>query len=121
MWSGAPVHAVSPALFGRPWRITVGKLDGIVFAEPNHGGRSRVVPLPPEEAFSRLVANAYFLRAGIAQMAGRLRALALEVPSFLLWLGDLISAEWHLKSLAGLDLSGDSTSSLAKRRQEGNG
>jgi hypothetical protein len=100
-WHGAPLHAVSPALFGRPWRISPGRLDAIVFAEANHGGRSLATPLPANDAFARLVANAYFLKSGIAQMAGRLRALAVSIPAYKLRLGDLTSAEWHLKTLVG--------------------
>ena len=100
-WSGAPLHAVSPALFGRPWRISPGKLDAIVFAEANHGGRSLAVPIPADVAFGQLVANTYFLKSGIAQMAGRLRVLATSIPAYALRLGDLSSAEWHLKALVG--------------------
>jgi energy-coupling factor transporter ATP-binding protein EcfA2 len=100
MWNGTSIHAVNPSLLGRPWRISPGKLDCIVFAEANHGGRSLATPISVDEAFDRLVANTYFLKSGIARMAGRLRSLALDTPAYLLRLGDLASAEWHLRNMA---------------------
>ncbi|MBL8579971.1 MAG: hypothetical protein JNK47_22430 [Mesorhizobium sp.] len=96
LWNGTAVHSVSPSLFGRPWRIAQGSLAGMFFAEANHGGRSIARRISVEEAFARLVANTYFLKSGIAGMASRLRLLALGTPAYLLQLGDLASAEWHL-------------------------
>ena len=101
IWNGTSIHAVRPSLFGQPWRISPGRLDGIVFADANHGGRSLATPISVDEAFGRLVANTYFLKSGIAVMAGRLRSLAHETPAYLLRLGDLASAEWHLRSMSG--------------------
>jgi hypothetical protein len=100
MWNGTLVHAVNPSHFGRPWRIAHGKLDGILFVEANHGGRSHAVSISQDESFRRLVANTYFLKSGIAAMAGRLRHLALATPAYSLQLGDLASAEWHLGRIA---------------------
>ena len=101
--NGTPVYAVNPAIFGRPWRITAGPLHGVVFAQSNHGGRSVAARLSVDEAFGRLMANSYFLKSGYGgygQIAGRLRRLAQETPGYLLRLGDLESAEWHLRMIA---------------------
>lgn len=101
MWNGTSIHAVNPSIFGRPWRISHGRLDGILFAQANHGGRSHAAPISADEAFAGLVANTYFLKSGVAGMAGRLRGLAVQTPAYRLQLGDLDSAEWHLKRIAG--------------------
>jgi len=100
-WSGSNLYAVSPALFGRPWHISRGRLDGMLFASPNHGGRSTVTPLSVDEGFRRLFQNAYFLGTGIGQMAARLRRLVTETPAYGMQLGSFKSAEWHLNRLAG--------------------
>jgi hypothetical protein len=100
MQNGTPVYAVNPAIFGRPWRITRGPLHGIVFARSNHGGRSLAERLPVDDTFGLLMANNHFLKSGFAQIAGRLRRLAHETPGYLLRLGDLGSAEWHLRMIA---------------------
>ncbi len=98
---GMRLYAVSPALFGRPWRITPGPLHSLVFAEANHGGLSIATPMSADEAFRRLMENGYFLEGGIVQMAGRLRRMVAETPAYLLRLGSISSAEWHLKAIAG--------------------
>jgi hypothetical protein len=96
-WNGARFYSVDPAVFGRPWRIAPGPLDAILFARSNHGGRSHIAPISQQEAFAGLLRQAYLLKTGVSGMAARLRRLVGETPVGLLSLGDLDTAEWHIK------------------------
>lgn len=99
-WDGSVIHAVSPALFGSPWSIREGRLDGMIFIQPNHGGRSIASKLSTDDAFTRLMQSVYL--AGNSALMGtvQLRRLASERPAYLLRLGDLSGAEFHLRRLA---------------------
>lgn len=99
-WDGAVIRAVSPVLFGRPWVIQRGTLDGIVFLMANHGGRSTARRIRPEDVFGRLMGNVMLPTTGIAAAAGRLRQIATTTPAHQLLLGDLKAAEWHLRHVA---------------------
>jgi len=100
IWEGGYIHAVSPRLFGRPWVVRPGSLDGIVFLEPNHGGRSVAVPISANEAFRRLMRTVYFPRVSVLAETVRLRRLVAEVPAYALRLGDLTGSQFHLHQLA---------------------
>jgi hypothetical protein len=99
-WDGVRVHAVDPAVFGRPWRIAEGPAEALIFLEPNHGGRSVAKPIGADAAFGRLMENAHFGNRNVLQLAARLRGLAARTPAYGLRLGDLETAEWHLKAIA---------------------
>lgn len=99
-WDGTAIRSVSPALAGRPWVIRSGRLDAIVFLVANHGGRSAARRIAGNDAFARLMGEIMLPRTGIAAATGRLRRLALEVPAYQLLLGDLDTAEWHLRKIA---------------------
>ena len=101
-WEGSPVRAVSPAVAGREWQIRAGALDGIVFLEANHGGRSAAKPLNAEEAFRRLMSHVLMPSQGIAAAAARLRRLASQIVAWQLLIGDLGVAEWHITNFARL-------------------
>ena len=96
-WDGALIHAVDPSIAGTPWRIERGRLDALVFVEPNHGGRSVMTPMGTEPAFRLLMAHSLLSPRGIAAATARLRNLALSVPAFRLSLGDLAGARRHLE------------------------
>ncbi len=100
LWEGGYIHSVTPALFGRPWVIRPGRLDGIVFIAPNHGGRSVAARLTPDEAFRRLMATVIFPGRSILAETVRVRRLVAEAPAYELRLGDLTQAEFHLRMLA---------------------
>jgi hypothetical protein len=104
-WDGVSVHAVDPAIAGRPWRIERGRLDHLVFVEANHGGRSVMTPIDREAAFRLLVSQSLMPPRGVAAAVGRLRHLATTLPAFRLWLGDLDGAERHLKQALARVLS----------------
>jgi hypothetical protein len=99
-WHGERIHAVSPAIGGHPWRIAAGRLDALVFLEANHGGRAVMRPLAAADAFPRLLPQTMLPPAGKAAAVGRLRQLALATPAFLLQVGDLAGAGWHLRHLS---------------------
>lgn len=101
-WDGTPIRAVSPAIGGLEWTITPGPLAVMIFLVANHNGRSVAKPLPPDEAFRRLMGETLMPLNGVAAAAGRLRRLAFETPCFELLLGDLILAEWHINKIAAL-------------------
>jgi len=100
IWEGGLIHAVSPALFGRPWVVRPGRLDGIVFIAPNHGGRSVVARLSPNEAFQRLMRTVIFPGVSVLAETVRVRRLVTEAPAFELRLGDLSQAEFQMQQLA---------------------
>lgn len=99
-WDGTAIRSVSPAVGGRPWVIRAGQLDAIVFLVANHGGRSAARRIAGNDAFGRLMGEIMLPRTGVAAATGRLRRLALEVPAYQLLLGDLDTAEWHLRKIA---------------------
>lgn len=100
-WEGGKIHSISPALFGRPWTVRQGKLDGIVFIAPNHGGRSVVARLSPNDAFRRLMRTVIFPGVSVLAETVRIRRLVAEAPAYELRLGDLTQAEFHLRHLPG--------------------
>jgi energy-coupling factor transporter ATP-binding protein EcfA2 len=100
MWEGGHIHSVSPALFGRPWVVRHGPLDGIVFIAPNHGGRSVAAHVSPDDAFRRLMRTVIFRGVSVLTETVRVRSMVAEVPAFELRLGDLRQAEFHLRRLA---------------------
>lgn len=100
IWEGGHIHSISPALFGRPWIVRHGRLDGIVFIAPNHGGRSVAARVSPDDAFRRLMRTVIFPGVSILAETVRIRRMAAEVPAFELRLGDLSQAEFHLRHLA---------------------
>ncbi|MEZ5827643.1 MAG: hypothetical protein R3D30_10985 [Hyphomicrobiales bacterium] len=93
------VYSVPPSVAGRPWRITAGRADHIVFLEPNHGGRSRIAALPRDAAFSRLVDDSILPGNDYGAELARLRRPVTEAQNWLLTLGDLAEAERHIRSL----------------------
>lgn len=99
-WDGSVIRSISPAVGGRPWVIRPGKLDAMVFLVANYGGRSAARPIAGKDAFSRLMGEVMLPRSGVATAAGRLRRVAMGVPSYQLLLGDLATAEWHLSRIA---------------------
>jgi energy-coupling factor transporter ATP-binding protein EcfA2 len=100
IWEGGHIHSISPALFGRPWVVRHGRLDGIVFIAPNHGGRSVAAQISPDDAFRRLMRTVMFRGVSVLAETVRVRRLVAEVPAFELRLGDLSQAEFHLRHLA---------------------
>jgi hypothetical protein len=99
-WDGSRIYALSPSFYGRPWTISRGAIDGLVFLEPNHGGRSVAKPISRDEAFSRLMQTVFFPRLSPLAEAVRVRALAAATPAYVLRLGDLTGAEFHLRHVA---------------------
>ncbi len=99
-WDGSRIRAVNPGIGGRPWVIRPGRLDGVVFLVANHGGRSAGRRIHGNDAFGRLMGEVMLPKTGVAAAAGRLRRVAVEVPAYQLLLGDLDTAEWHLRHIA---------------------
>ncbi len=98
-WDGTPIFSVDPSVAGRPWRIGEGRLDCLVFLEPNHGGRSVMGRLPKNEAFRRLMDEALVSPRGIGAGVARLRGLVAATATVRLQLGDLPGAARHLGRL----------------------
>jgi len=101
-WDGTKIRAISPGVNGHPWVIRAGRLDAVVFLVANHGGRSAGRRISATDGFARMMAEVMLPNTGVAAAAGRLRRLAFETPSFQLLLGDLTTAEWHLRNMARL-------------------
>lgn len=97
LWAGGHIYAVDPGLFGRPWIIRRGRLDGLILIEPNHGGRSVAKPITADEAFRRLMRTAMFPGVSLLAEIARVRRLVATTPAFALRLGDLTAAEFHLR------------------------
>jgi hypothetical protein len=96
-WDGTPIRAVSPAVAGANWTVHAGGLDAMIFLTANHGGRSVMDLLPVNQAFRRLMAEVVVWPANVSAAAGRLRALVGATLTGEMLLGDLASAEWHLR------------------------
>ncbi len=103
--AGTRVYAVDPTLSGRSWRITAGQADHLVFIEANHGGRSVMGWVTPDDAVRRLLETSLMPAEGKAKAAARLRQLALQVPAWRLSLGDLKGAERHIRHLTPLSIA----------------
>lgn len=101
-WDGLPIYAVAPSIAGLPWRIERGRLDHLVFLEANHGGRSMMRPIGPDEAMRRLLGEALLPPSGVAGAAARLRTLATTRPAWRLSVGDLDGAVRHLSRIGAV-------------------
>jgi hypothetical protein len=99
-WDGTTIRSISPTVGGRPWVIRAGRLDAVVFLVANHGGHSAAKRVTGTDAFARLMREILLPQVGIAAATGRLRRLAFESPAHQLLLGDIYTAEWHLRSIA---------------------
>jgi hypothetical protein len=96
-WDGTRIFAVSPRIFGRPWTIRQGPVDGIIFIEANHGGRSVLKPMTPDAVFTSLMQTVYFPRVSPLTETAMLRRLVATAPAWSLRLGDLTGAKFHLE------------------------
>lgn len=99
-WDGGRIYSVNPTIFGTPWRIARGALDRLIFIEANHGGRSVIRPVSPDDAFRQLLPHVMMPSHGIAKAASRLRQLCHTLPAYRLALGDLAGAQHHLENHA---------------------
>jgi hypothetical protein len=97
-WEGSLIYAVSPAIGGRPWRLTDMRAPHIVLLEPNHGGRTVAKPVSVDRAFNRLLTRCLLPNSGKALAVGRLRRVAREAQAWEMTLGDLSGAERHLRA-----------------------
>jgi hypothetical protein len=57
-WQGSPLFAVEPSAFGKEWKIRSGPIRHLVMLRANHGGRSRLRRLSPDQAFGSLLQSA---------------------------------------------------------------
>jgi hypothetical protein len=74
----------------------------MIFLSANHGGKSLARPLSRSEALRCVMSEVLLPSAGVAAAAGRIQRLALEVPSYEMSLGELDTAEWHLRQIAAM-------------------
>ncbi len=98
---GVTVYSLAPARIQKEWSISAGRIDALIFIEPNHGGRSVSFPIDTDAAFEMLLRNAYYTSSNVAPMVTRLSILAANTPRFMLRLGDLTGAEKHLRMIGG--------------------
>lgn len=99
-WDGSVIRAVSPAVGGMPWLIRAGQLDGLVLLSANHGGRSAARPIDRGNALGRLMKEIVLPSQSVAAAAARVHRLLGTVPAYLMSLGDLNTATWHLQMIA---------------------
>jgi hypothetical protein len=97
--NGTRYFAVNPQSISGSWRLQAGPIDQIVFAEPNHGGPSFLTPLDPDKAFGLLLEESWLPETRQAIAVARLRKVALKSGCWLLKLGNLEQAEWHLRRM----------------------
>ena len=96
-WDGAPLYAVDPAVAGRPWRIAEGRVEHIVFLEPNHGGLSHIKPIGAREGLRRLLSESVLPKGAVGPAAARLRGIVANARLHALLLGDLDRALWQVR------------------------
>jgi len=102
-WHGQISFAVEPSLPDQPWSITSGPVAGLVFVEPNFGGRSVMGRISTDTALALLLALARMPEAQVPIALAKLRGLATSAPSYRLSLGDLDGAIRHLSRLLRAD------------------
>lgn len=99
-WSGSLIYSVAPQRPQLPWRITPGPAHALVFLEPNHGGLTSVRPLDRMAAFEKLLRNTYLPDTGRGAALARLHGLTRDTRAFLLTVGALERAVWHLRQIS---------------------
>ncbi len=52
------ISALDPGRLGFDWQLEVGLIDQVVLISPNHGGETRMEPLPPFEMIQKLMSGA---------------------------------------------------------------
>jgi hypothetical protein len=74
-WSGRGYVSVSPAAFGRPWRVVPGPVRHLAVLHSNHGGGSRARPLDRDVAFEMLLSQTHIPATGRVQALAGIRAM----------------------------------------------
>jgi hypothetical protein len=99
-WYDNPVFSFAPQTETVAWRIGPGPADFLVFLAPNHGGLTSVKRLDEATAFARLLENIYLPESGKGPALARLHQFTRGVGRWLLTIGCLERALWHLQQLA---------------------
>jgi len=84
--------ALDPLEFGRPWRIAPAAVSAILYIEPNHGARSRLMPCGKLEMTRRVLPQCAAPVSGRRGWLGDLCATVDRADTFVIELGDLKSA-----------------------------
>jgi hypothetical protein len=74
-WSGRGYVSVSPAAFGRPWRVAPGPVRHLAVLHANHGGGSRARPLDRDVAFEILLGQTQLPTTGRVHALAGLRSM----------------------------------------------
>jgi hypothetical protein len=91
--------AVDPTCFDRPWRIGVAPIATILFIEPNHGGRTTIVPCRKVDMVRRIVTECTPPASGRPGWLGDLCRAVDQAETVTLLLGDLDSASLAIARL----------------------
>lgn len=90
--AGSKIWAYDPAAAGFTWALRQGPVDVCVAVEPNHGGRSMLVPLPRYEMARTIISRCTPPASGGPEWIRRATALADAARCFKLQLGGLDDA-----------------------------
>ena len=88
-WEGSPLYAVEPSAFGREWRVSSRPIRHLVFLQANHGGRSRLRQLDPDQALRLLLRNVILPDTRRATALAWLRSSVSSANCWELWNGRL--------------------------------
>lgn len=83
------IYGFDPAKAGFDWRIRSGPLDSIFFLEQNHGGQTRLVPMPKVEMVQQLMQQCLLPAAGQGRWVAEIAAAVERSRTFLLYNGDV--------------------------------
>lgn len=88
-WLGQGQLSVSPAAFGRPWRVGPGPVRHLVVLRANHGGRSMARTLDTDVAFEMLLGQTQLPATRRVQALAALRSMVNAAQCWEVWGGRL--------------------------------
>jgi hypothetical protein len=100
-WEGNIIHALDPSAGGPEWIISPGRVDVLLFLEPNEGGTASTARLSAIETFERLMRGIFSHGRGRkASSFSKLHRLSREAACWKMRVGAPGGAFWHLERIS---------------------
>jgi hypothetical protein len=99
-WDGNIIHALEPSVEGHEWTISPGRVDVLLFLEPNDGGRTSTARLSTNETFERLLRGSISWQGQKASLLSKLHGLSRGGQSWTMRLGAPDRTFWHVERIS---------------------
>jgi hypothetical protein len=99
-WEGKIIHALDPSAGGFEWIISPGRVDVVLFLEPNEGGTTSAARLTANESFERLLKIPILWQTRRASSISKLHRLSRSAECWKMRVGAPDRNFWHLERIS---------------------